>query len=372
MTATMERAKKAKRAGCTIPSDVLQAALETVGVVSNGATASMANVLIGNGVCEKVNAEMRIRCAVDYYETPAVLLHSRLLAIAKACQKQDLSFSVSGSICALNTSRCEWKLPTEDASVFPAWLESDTKRLATIPASQFAAAVKCVSYACDKDSSRYALGGVLIEVSREEGKVYLVATDGRRLSRVAIGLSSHEDPDSCQALVPINAIQAMQRNAEGSIDALTMNASATQIVASIEGTTIFSRLVEGRFPKWRDVFPQRECVPTIVNRSELLAATRQAAIVTSEQSKGVRFVLTEDGIDLTARSSEAGESSVTCPLLEFGQAATVSLDPQYVVEFLRACDEGQPVEIDAVDAKSAVVLRCGDYHGVIMPLAAEG
>ena len=29
------------------------------------------------------------------------------------------------------------------------------------------------------------------------------------------------------------------------------------------------------------------------------------------------------------------------------------------------------VEIDAVDAQSAVVLRCGDATGVIMPLAAE-
>jgi hypothetical protein len=86
----------------------------------------------------------------------------------------------------------------------------------------------------------------------------------------------------------------------------------------------------------------------------------------------VLFAITADGIHLTARSSEAGESSVTCPHLEFGQAATVSLDPHFVCDFLRACDDGEPVEIEAVDAQSAVVLRCGDYHGVIMPLAAEG
>jgi hypothetical protein len=85
----------------------------------------------------------------------------------------------------------------------------------------------------------------------------------------------------------------------------------------------------------------------------------------------VKFVFTADGIHLTARSSEAGESSVTCPHLEFGQAATVNLDPRYVVDFLRNVDDGEPVEIEAVDAQSAVVLRCGDATGVIMPLAAE-
>jgi hypothetical protein len=49
----------------------------------------------------------------------------------------------------------------------------------------------------------------------------------------------------------------------------------------------------------------------------------------------------------------------------------VALDPGFVVEFLRGVDEAEPVEVEAVDAQSAVVLRCGDCTGVIMPLAKD-
>jgi DNA polymerase III sliding clamp (beta) subunit (PCNA family) len=85
----------------------------------------------------------------------------------------------------------------------------------------------------------------------------------------------------------------------------------------------------------------------------------------------VQFVFTADGIHLTARSSEAGESSVTCAVLEPGQKASVKLDPHYVADFLRHVDEGEPVQIEAVNAQSAVVLRSGDCTGVIMPLSED-
>jgi hypothetical protein len=83
----------------------------------------------------------------------------------------------------------------------------------------------------------------------------------------------------------------------------------------------------------------------------------------------VQFVFTADGIHLTGRAAEAGESSVTCPLEQFGQACSVKMDPRFVVDFLRNLDDlAVPVEIEAVDATSAVVFRCDDATGVVMPL----
>jgi hypothetical protein len=83
-------------------------------------------------------------------------------------------------------------------------------------------------------------------------------------------------------------------------------------------------------------------------------------------------VFTADGIHLTGRAAEAGESSVTCPLEQFGQACSVKMDPRFVVDWLRNLDDlAVPVEIEAVDAASAVILRCDDATGVIMPLAQE-
>jgi len=203
----------------------------------------------------------------------------------------------------------------------------------------------------------------------KDGVATFVATDGRRLSRYDVEIDQAVDDST--TLWPLRAINVVASLASHSEGAVQLEVAGNELVATIDGTVVAARVVEGRYPKWRDVIPERDAKATAINARELVAATRQAAIVTSEQSKGVKFVFTTEGIHLTARSSEAGESSVTCPHLEFGQEATVNLDPHYVVDFLRNVDDGEPVQIEAVDAQSAVVIRCGDATGVIMPLAAE-
>jgi hypothetical protein len=95
--------------------------------------------------------------------------------------------------------------------------------------------------------------------------------------------------------------------------------------------------------------------------------------VTSDESKGVQFVFSDGGIWLHGQSAEKGESSVTCDVVEAGDKATVKLDPLFVQQWLGGIDsEAEPeVEVEAVDAQSAVILRCGDNTGVIMPLAVD-
>ena len=121
------------------------------------------------------------------------------------------------------------------------------------------------------------------------------------------------------------------------------------------------------------MFPKREATPSVVNVQELLSATKAAAIVATENSKGIDYTFSADGIWLHGQSAESGESSITCNLVTFGQAATTKLDPLFVRQFLQALPaDGEPeVEVEVVDHDSAVVLKCGDVRGVIMPLAKD-
>jgi DNA polymerase III subunit beta len=152
-----------------------------------------------------------------------------------------------------------------------------------------------------------------------------------------------------------------------------LEATKNEIVATVGGTTVTARLMDGRFPKWRDVLPERDAKATTVNREDLFAATRAAAICSSEESKGVTFAFTADGVWLQGRSAEKGESSVTCDVVEAGDKASVKLDPAFVVEWLGGIsgDAEPTVDVEVVDAQSAVILRCGDNTGVIMPLAED-
>ena len=100
---------------------------------------------------------------------------------------------------------------------------------------------------------------------------------------------------------------------------------------------------------------------------------QSAAIVTSEQSKGISLTWTANTLVLVGRSSEYGESRVICPTIAAGSTASTKLDPKYVAQFLAnlPSDEEPHVDVYVADAQSRVLLRCGPYTGVIMPLAED-
>jgi DNA polymerase-3 subunit beta len=351
-------------------------------VPSRAARPVLTNVRLGDGLVTGTDLEVRIDVAIDYHGDAMLLPHSRLLAILNAAGGDEVTLEPKGTQCVVRCGHGTWTLPVEDAAEFPLWEPKDAKPVTRLPADQFARAVRGVVFAADQESSRYALGAVLVEV--QDGVVNFVATDGRRLCSCEMEhdlavddrrYPKHKDEKvSPPLLVPSRVMQILARVAgTGDEESVQLEATGNELLASIGGTTVTARLTEGRFPRWRDVIPADGAEPTTVLSAALLSATKAAAIVTSEQSKGVQYTFTAEGIHLHGQSAEAGESSVTCEIVEAGHACTVKLDPIFVREWLSGLPaDGEPtVSVQATDGESAVVLRTDTFTGVIMPLAKD-
>jgi DNA polymerase-3 subunit beta len=374
-TATKERKKAARTAGITITAGELKTALQAVdAAVSNGnAKPLLNNVLLSGGVLTGTDGEFRVEHEVGVDPSVTVLLpYQRLRAIAGAVGPfTEVSIDVSGSKATVMAGRSVWTLPTEDPLEFPSGPADERSSVCRLPADQFSRAIKSVIYACDTDSSRYALGAVLVEVAGDE--CTFVATDGRRLSTATAEHDQAVDPS--ETLIPVRAAKLMARLADSlkGEDSVQLEKSGGSIIATIGKTVVSAQIVQGRFPRWRDVFPARDVKAAVVDRLLLGGAVTAAAIVTSEQSKGVDFSFAGTGIGLRGVSSEYGESDVTVDIVEPGETTKIKLDPVFVREFLSGLpgDEEPNVEIEVVDATSAAVFRCGPYRGVIMPLALD-
>ena len=369
-TATKER--KTRSGGITLNVADLKSALAAVSpaVPSRGPRPVLTNVRLGDGIITGTDLEVRIDAGIDYHGETMLLPHARLLAILNAAGGDEVTLEPKGTSCVVKCGHGTWTLPIEDAAEFPSWEPENAKPITRLPADQFCRAVRGVVFAADNESSRFALGAVLVDVT--DGVVNFVATDGRRLC--ACEMEHDLAVDDTTTLVPSRVMQIVARIAGAAGEAaVQLEATANELVATIEGTTVTARLTDGRFPRWRDVIPADGENPTTVLATELLSATRAAAIVTSEQSKGVQYTFTAEGIHLHGQSAEAGESSVTCEIVEAGHACSVKLDPVFVREWLSGLPaDGEPtVSVQATDAQSAVVLRTDTYTGVIMPLALD-
>jgi DNA polymerase III subunit beta len=371
--ATKERKKRA--GGTTLSAPALKAALAAVAaaVPTKSVRPVLQNVLLSDGVLSGSDGEVRIDVELDAPPGINFLLpKDRFAAILGSFAGDEITITPDATSCVIHAGHGTWTLPTEDVAEYPACNVGETKLVTRMPADQFVRAVRGVVFATDNESSRYALGAVMIEVQGDT--VTFVATDGRRLASVQCDRSQNENSDPIAPLVPSRVMAIMARIADHAGDEVVeLQATAREIVAIIGNATVTASLIEGRFPRWRDVLPERDAKPTTVARIDLLTATRAAAICSSEESKGVQFAFSADGIWLQGKSSEKGESSVTCEIVDAGDKATVKLDPAFVTEWLNgiAGDADPNVEVEAVDADSAVILRCGDNTGVIMPLAVD-
>lgn len=370
--------KRRKAAGVTMDRQQLLAALKDVAaaVATRGPKPVLTNVLLRDGLLTATDLELRIDAHVEWHDEPLLLPHARLRSILEAAAGDEVVLTRDGSSCKVEIGRSEWRLPVEDAAEFPTWETGKLTTLPRIPCDQFARAVRSVAFATDSESSRFALGAVRIEVA--DGECTFVASDGRRLA-VAI-VEFDQDLDPIEVLVPERAVQVMAAIAlkHGADGAVQLQASTAEVVATFDTHTVTARMVEGRFPKWREVFPERDANEHTVEIGALLSATRAAAIVTTEQSKGVDYTFAADGITLHGQSSESGESKVLCDIVTAGTAGTVKLDPSFVVDVCRALStlDGEPnVRISIAGPGDAVVLTCGEddeYRSVIMPLDPNG
>lgn len=356
--------------GTTLNAGELKRCLRTVSdaVQSRGAKPVLSNVRLGDGLLTATNLEVRIETVIDYHGEPMLLPHGRMMAILGTTTGDEVTLTPNGTSCVVECGRGRWTLPLEDANEFPTWEPEGLAPVVRIPSDEFARAVHAVVAAADNDSSRYALGAMMVDVDNEKQEARFVCTDGRRLHLAKVGYEQNVDPS--KTLIPASVARTLYRLASGDDDSVQLERSATIVRAEIGGTTVTARQVDGRFPPWESSLPKDGPAASTVERGALESATAAAAIVTSEQSKGVTYALTKDGLHLTAKSSEAGESSVTCELVECGHVCNVMLDPAYLLEWCRNLPpEAEPtISVQAKDKGSAVVLRNDCYTGVIMPL----
>ena len=381
-TATKERPKAKTLAGITLDLNELKRAVKIAGmaVARKSHNSAITNVCIGNGLVTGTDLDCRIDVELIGAQCKPILLpKDRLHAILLNATGNTVTLTPDGSTCKIKTTGCEWKLPTEPASEFPLWEPEDLHPMLALTGDEFRRAVKSVIYAIDRDSSRYALGGVFIECVGN--KAFFVATDGRRMSIAEVGREAATDdfvnePKGTEKKSPIVPTSPMVwlSNEAGADQTVSLECDAKAFRGNAGGITVTCRLIDGRFPRWRDVLGEELPEAHSVSRNDLVHALSCAAVVATESSKGVRFAFSGDTLTLTAKSSEAGQSEVECHVDAAAEAATVKLDPKYVHSFLKPFgQDNEPcvcIHICKPDGKT--VMKVGDsYTGVIMPLAED-
>ena len=318
---------------------------------------------------------VRIEVAGMDIQEPGALVApvTQLGSILRESSDERLRIEADPQRILIQGQRSQFVLPAQNPDEFPSVAGFDASSYHEVSAKLFRELIRRTLFATDVESSRYALGGVLLEFGPQQ--VTAVATDGRRLAKMegAAQEVGSRDPEEGMTIVPSRAMQLMERALTDMEASVHIAARRNDVLVRGPQTTIYSRLVEGRFPRWRDVLPDRQTGSRIdVAVGPLYSALRQAAIVASDESRGIDFEFGEGTLILSGATAQIGQARVEFPIAYSGPPVKITLDHRFVSDFLRVLEPERSIVVDIQDGESAALFTTDDGYGyVVMPLARD-
>src|SRR5215212_4806371 len=199
---------------------------------------------------------VRVRLAAPVDREGTVLVPGRLLLdVVRSLPGEDLALEVRASEgdIALSSGAASFNLRTLPPEDFPSLPDPPGEDL-RLAADAFSDTVAKVARAASRDETRPHLTGVLVSASGTE--LRMVATDSYRLAVKETTLERPVDGE-LEANVPARALQEVTRVAAGQgAGEVSVATLQNQVVFGVGATVLSSRLVEGRFPNYRQLLPE--------------------------------------------------------------------------------------------------------------------
>lgn len=239
--------------------------------------------------------------------------------------------------------------------------EMDSYKIACVTLREM---LRKTAYAASQDDTRRTLKGVLM--SFKDGKLTMVATDGRRLALVENELEFPKTSER-DIVLPAKLVQELCRSlpTEGEV---VVNVQNSKIGFDFGSTQIYSKLIEDVYPNYRQVIPQ-ECAQSItVDRQALLDALNRASVMTMDEAHSTKLSFSINQLTVTSAASEIGDVCDTVPIKYAGETIDILFNPTYVMDMLKAVDDDE-VTINLNNGHSPAVIRCSiPFLYVLMPL----
>lgn len=222
--------------------------------------------------------------------------------------------------------------------------------------------------ASSSDSTRPILTGVYWHT--EKGELYLAATDGYRLAEKKLAKSN--DGDEIAAVIPSSTLQEVLRCLSDDVEVVQVLFDDTQVCFRTSQLEIVSRLIDGRFPDYRQLIPSKSETEINIQKPDFSRITKIASLFARESGGGITLVASKDKSSLSIHSiaSELGENTSEASAT-VSQDGEVTINSRYLSEVLSVIT-GSDLEFSFNGKLSPCILRekskKADYLYIIMPM----
>ena len=316
--------------------------------------------------------EIAIRCGLEaaVERSGTIVLPARLLGeIVRLLPKDDLALEYRSAEddVRLSSGGADFQLRVLPADDFPRLPEVPQEQAARLTSRAFIETADRVARSASRDETRPHLTGVLISSSGTD--LRMVATDSYRLSVRETSLERPVERD-LEVNVPARALQELSRIAAGANAEIEVWQQASQVIFRVDGITLSSRLVEGRFPNYRQLLPEAYEHELRLNRSELLEVVRRIGLL-AQKNAPLRLAFSDGTLEVSAQTPDVGRASESLPVPFKGEPLEIGFNPEFLRDGLESA-EGDELVLKLISPLRPGLIESGDERGrftyLVMPI----
>ena len=298
----------------------------------------------------------------------AVLPADKFASIVRESVDETVSLEATDASCQIKGKDSFFTIYAHDVSQFPPTADFEGESAIEVGLPVLHTAIEQTLFATARESTRYAINGVLWELI--DKKLLLVATDGRRLSRSRLELVSASSAGlgDRRIIVPAKTMSLLARLTGTDKDLVAVKLVDNQIVFKCANAVISSSLVDGNFPKYEDIIPRDQSTKLTLNTVSVLSAVRRAALLTNEDSKGIKIAINKSGIVFTSRAPETGDAQIDMALDYNGAPIEIGFNPAFLLDVLKVIKTSE-FDLELGQSDRPGVIKSGpNYLYVVMPI----
>lgn len=295
------------------------------------------------------NLDLGIRCSIKAEvaeEGSTTLPVKDLSRIVKELADMEVSVeSADNSKSTISTRGSVFNLIGIDSKEFPPLPELEKSKSVELKVEELAQMLKSVSYAQSINEERYMLKGVFFQM--EKGNLSLVATDGRRLAVSQKQISNEEvQGEFILPSLTVSEIEKLPKTGEAISLSFTDRQVSFDLPVEEEkssesgfvGSIYFvSKVVEGKYPNYKQVIPKDDFKEAKVERELMQECVTRASLVSDER---ITLRIKENEMEISGQSL-LGDACESLPISYEGEESTVSFNPKFLMDPLRAIQVDQ-------------------------------
>lgn len=357
-----------------VTQENLNRALSSVARVANsrGTLPILANVLIKTSNNRLSLSATNLDIAITHYIGAKVSEEGSITVPARLMQ--DFVGSLPEGVIELDLQETKLHVTTDQyqsvvngivADDFPTMPAITNGQSWPIKGSLFKKALQQVVFAASNDETRPVLTGVLLQTI--EGKLYMAATDSYRLAEKQLGANKND----IHLLIPASAMQDLLRVISDDDQPVEITHDDQQVLFKVGDIGLVTRLVDGKYPDYRKLIPDKFETQATLKRADLTNVTKVSSLFARESAGSVTIEIDENAGQLSIRSvaSQLGENTATAPAKAKG-SGSITVNSRFLLDGLGVLS-GDEVSFGFNGKLEPTLLSdpaAPDYQHVIMPL----